>query len=312
MIFNSKTLLSLYIISFICILSCKNQPSHHTYLNRTELLQDSLYNYQISNEVNATIQYNDKKIETNNKSDVGLTYEIIKDSSTNYLLKITYDKLHVTLKDKEGEQEYDASNGANSSDRVEKLLGRLNGSSIYVTMDKKGSILNVTGTKEISDKLLSDMQAEDEYTKKTIREQISQLVGERFVKNNLEQTFRLFPDTGMRVGDSWTQKSIQASDIPLEAVSKYTLTDVKNDIAVIESESEVTSTNNGTTGKVMGLDVASNLKGSQTGTYKVDLKSGMLLSSESNTTLEGSIQVLGREVPLQIEMKREVQGKKIK
>lgn len=312
---------SKYVFCFftVCLfLSCKNSTTKKTFniyrsdtayhLKANILAPGEKYYYTITNETQTTIEYNDKKTESGNNIKVGLIYESIIDSAGDHLLKVTYDKLHLLLKKPEGEQEYEAA--ANSYDPVEKLLGTIKGSSLFISLNKKGDVINVKGSKEIADKVVASMQTFDPQIRKTLQEQVSQLIGETFIKNNLEQGFKLFPDTTISVGDSWTRKDVQSAGISYNALTTYTLESLNDTIAQIDTESEI-STGEGTASNIMGLSVITDLKGEQTGSIKVYTTSGIIVSNESTTSMKGTIQVMGREVPVKIKMKKNISAKRI-
>jgi hypothetical protein len=63
--------------------------------------------------------YQERKVENTNKSNIGLRYEVMNDSSNEYLLKVSYGKLHIFQKNKDEEKDMDASNASTSYDQVE-------------------------------------------------------------------------------------------------------------------------------------------------------------------------------------------------
>lgn len=314
----SKNFSLLIGISVLFLSSCKNSTTKkifHLFQSDTTVhIKASLpaigekYYYTITNETQTTIEYNDKKTESGNNIQVGLVYESTADSTGEHLLKITYDELHLLLKKPEGEQEYDAN--AASYDPVEKLLGIIKGSSLYVSLSKNGDVVNIKGSKEIADKVIASMQAFDSQVQKTLQEQVTQLVGEAFIKNNLEQGFKLFPDSAIKIGASWTRKEINSNGINYTASTKYTLESLEDQIAEVEVESEI-GTGEGVANNIMGLSVMTNLKGDQTGSITMNTATGIILSNVSAVSMNGTIQVMGKEVPITIKMKKEVKSKKI-
>lgn len=304
---------NLCILICTLVLSCKNNPTRHSesdpkYQLGLNLPADVKYYYTIINEMQTEVEYDGKKVETANKSELGLVYEISKDSLDNLLLKLIYDKFHIVLKDQNGEQEINAANGVSSYDPVGKILNNIVGSSLNVTLSPKGDVLQVTGSKQISDKILTALNAQDANTRKTVEQQISKLVGESFIKNNLEQGFKIFPDTAVYEGDSWQQKTSQTGEIKFDAITTYTLESVKKDVAHITSETTIDNPSN--TSNVMGYEVMSNMKGTQKGYFETDVKTGMLLKSESSTALNGSMQIMGREVPIEIKVMKTIKSEK--
>ena len=78
----------------------------------------------------------------------------------------------------------------------------------------------------------------------------------------------------------------------------FTLTDIRDQTAFIESEGTITSDS---VSKYMGNDVATDLKGEQKGEFQVETRTGMLVSARVTATVKGTLQVMDREIPLTIE-----------
>lgn len=131
---KKKVCWNLYVLGCLLTFSCKNKSNHHSesdpkYQLNLNLPAGVKYFYTINNEMQTEVEYEGKKIETANKSELGLIYEISRDSAGNHLLKLTYDKFHIVLKDQNGEQEINTSNGVTSYDPVGRILNNIIGSS---------------------------------------------------------------------------------------------------------------------------------------------------------------------------------------
>ncbi|MDX2048319.1 MAG: DUF6263 family protein [Chitinophagaceae bacterium] len=304
-----------FAVTCIFIFSCntnsgkKNTAGDEKHRLGLKLASGTKYYYTLNNQTQSELEVDGKEVNNSSKTEIGLFYDILKDSAGNFQLKITYDKLHITLKNKDGEEEFDAANGTGSFHPVEKMLGSIRGSLIYITLNPAGEVLQTSGTKEIAEKILASLNIRDEYGRKQVQDQLSKLVGEAFVKNNLEEGFKLLPDTAVSPGDSWSGKTVQSADIKFEALTTYTLVAVTKGIASINAESVLSSAEN--SASVLGYNVASSLKGKQTGEYKADAETGMLLSSKTKTSIEGTVQMMGREVPVSIKMIKEINAKKM-
>lgn len=310
----NKPLTLLLLVVCALVFACKSDINHHTagekkYHLGLHLRAGGKYYYNISNKTLITLEVNDKKIESSNESEIGLIYEILKDSADLFVLKITYDKLHVVLKKQDVETEIDGTNGNNSLDPVERVVGKIIGASIVITLNTKGDILNVTGYQELSDKLLAALPTQDLKTKEAVQGQLTQLVGGAFVKNNLEQGFKIFPDTAVFIGDSWMYKNKQSADEQLKLLTKYTLASINKDIATIEATSEINNT--GKNNNIGGYEVDTEVKGTQSGQFKADVATGMLQYATTKASMEGSVQLLGKEAPIIMKIKKEISGRKL-
>lgn len=305
----------LFAVAFSClfITCCKNEVHQHTAADKKyhfglHLESKATYYYTISNETRTKIEYNDKQTLTTGKSDIGLIYVIQNDSAGKYSLKLTYDTFHIVSGKDDDVKEITSSAG--SYDPVEKLLAGLKGASVNITMNAQGRILGMSGSKEIADKLLAGMNAFDPQSGKMAQELVSRLAGESFVKGNVVQAFEMFPDSAVHVGDTWRRDNSSLNDLHYDAVSIYTLASVADGIARIKSASTI-GTGKEAKMNLMGYDVTSNLTGEQTGAYEVDEKTGMVLKSQVEASMKGTLQILGKEVPVKINIARKVAAGKM-
>lgn len=300
-----------FLIHSLFFFSCKQQNHSATepkYRFSLHLKPGLKYYYTITNETATKLEANDNKIENTNNSTVGFIYETIKDTAGGFVLKITYDSVHIITKKGDAVTEVDAANAKNSIDPLEKMLGSLKGNSLFVTINNKGEVTSVNGYKEITDKLMSFIDVSNEAEKNTVTSQISGMLGEGFVKNNL-QGLDIFPDSDLYVDDSWTKQQTQSGALKLNLTTAYTLQSVKDSIAEIKSSSEVN--NNNTKTDMMGANAVVNFKGSEKGSFKTDLRTGMLLNQQSTVSVKGTVELNGTNLPVDIEMTKEVTARKI-
>jgi len=58
----------------------------------------------------------------------------------------------------------------------------------------------------------------------------------------------------------------------------------------------------------MGYKLNSSLKGFQKGEYEINIKSGMLENCNISANIEGTTQVVGRDIPINIDIKIKMKG----
>ncbi len=303
-----------FILTYLFV-SCKHKDhslNEEKYKLNLKIKATTKCYYNINNETDTYYETIEKEIENENNSEIGILSEIEpSDSTGNVSIKITFDKFRIKTKNQDNETQIDAGNTANSFDPVERFIGNIKGSSIIVTANKKGEVSSDKGIKVFTDSLLSKMAFTDENSKQQLKEQVSKLMEESLIKNNITQTFNLFPDTAIYEGDTWTKKEVtKSADFVLNAVTKYTLLSVDHGLAKIETKSEVSSTGNIEVNAI-GSNPSANLKGTQKGKLEIDIKTGLLLNSLSLTNISGEMQVMGRTVPIKIKIERKVKGKRL-
>ncbi len=298
-------------------LSCKIQPNsdrHFTdrndskvYRLRLNPVPGSKYHYDISNESELKFEAGDKKADNQNKSQVGVYYTVSKDSMGDYLFTMVYDKLHLSSKNNDTETEMDADSAGKSLDPVEKMLGELKSATVMATISPLGVVKSVTGYKELGDKIMAGFSASDSYARNIARTRWEQVIGKGIIKKNMDQLFNIFPDSAVHVGDRWKLSVSQKGEFSLNEKNSYLLKAIKDGVAYIESEGEMESDSTAT--NLVGYDVVASLKGRQKGVYEMETTTGMLLDCHIKAEIEGSIQLMGRDIPITMTSNIKMKGR---
>jgi uncharacterized protein DUF6263 len=267
------------------------------------------YYYNITNTTVVNFVVNGDKAENTNTVKARLFYEILKDTAGGFLVKMTFDNFDVEIKTPDSEKKMTTDNGPNSIDPVEKMLSLVKGSTLLVNINRKGQVTGVNGYKELTDKVMNGIALQNEADRRSMHDQMEEMFGEKFIRNNMEQGFGVLPDTAVYVGDSWTKKLTQLADIKLKINSTYTLASLKDNVAGIDATADINDTDSNVT--LMGYQANVNLQGNEEGSYKADVNTGMLISGISEIFIKGTVQIQYRDVPLSIKEKKVITVKKI-
>ncbi len=303
----------------IGVASCKTQGDSvsdsdkydpdKTYRLQLNPAAGSSYQYEITNETEIDLTVDDKKVENVNRSEVGLSYTIEKDSLGNFLFTMRYDTIHIYTKKNGDESEADAANAQMTLNPVEKMIGILKNATIVTTVTPGGEIKSMTGYKEVGEKIMAGFAPDDANSRRIAEGQWEKAVGEELVKKNMDQLFKIFPDSAVHLGDTWNLTSRQEGDLSLVVKGHYKLKAINSEIAIIESEGKIASISNATNGMGVGTTLAA-LDGEQKGQFEMEAKTGMLISCKIKARMEGTIQMAGREIPVVIETSVIMKGKK--
>jgi hypothetical protein len=301
-------------------LSCKTHPSsdrHYTdgdeskvYRLRLSPVPATRYHFDITNSSEVKIKVGEKQLDNLSRSTIGAVYKMDRDSAGHLLFSITYDKVHLLLKKDGTETEMDAANAAESYDPVEKMLGALQSARIEAVISPNGDVLSVTGYKELTDKMMVSFNYADEATRRTARSRLEQMVGDGIVKKNMDQLFKIFPDSAVHIGDRWKLSSQRKDEVNLHIKNTFQLKDIDDGVALITSEGEITSDSAVT--QLSGYAVNASLKGLQKGEYEMQTATGMLVSANITANVEGTMQVMGRDIPVTIGMTVKMSGRPLK
>lgn len=307
------------LLIFLCALSfcsCKllpgsdkriSDPEHTSYKLKLAPAAGSRYTYTIKNTTAYVMESDEKKIENTNESNVTVDYAIDKDTGNNYIMNMRYTDIKMHVKNGDAVTDADASQVSYASSPLEKMLGNVTDAHIQATVTQQGDVLSITGLAELKAALLARLDTNDRYARQVASTQLDKMIGEGLVRRNLDQLFRIFPDSVVRIGDKWKLDTKQAGDFGLAIKSFYVLKAINDDIALIEAQSEVQS--DPTQKTVYGGSAAVNLKGSQKATYTIQTKTGMLMNCRQSAVITGTIQAVGRELPISIHYDITIEGK---
>jgi len=303
----------------VLIISCKLQPDSDrsydkydeskVYKLQLSPVPGSVYTYEMINESETEMEVEGEEILNTNKSEVSLNYAVATDSSDNYVFTTTYEKIRLNTESGDTKTEADADNAMVSIDPVERMLDILKSTVIVATVTPNGEMKNVTGYKELEDKLMAGLEATDNHSRNMAKSQWEKIVEEGVVKNTMDQFFKIFPDSAIHIGDTWKLNSTHGGELPMLVKSNYTLKAINNEIAIISSEGIMTS--NRASNSIMGYaGVTANLKGEQKGEFEIETKTGMLINSSITASIEGNLQVMGKEIPITIKTSVKMKGRK--
>lgn len=308
-------------ISFIllpfCLVACKTQPNSNRDNdafdpNKMYKLQlnpaiGSSYYYDITNESEMEVEVDDKKTGNETKTTTGLSFKIDKDSTGDFSFTMQYDKLRFYSKTGDTEIDVDAAHAANSLDPIEKTLGIVKNTSMVASISPSGEVKSISGYKELGDKIIAGFAPADVAGKATAQVQWEKQVGNGMIKNNIRQLFKIFPDSMVHLRDTWKLTSQQEGDVSVLVKSTFTLKAINNDVAIISVAGNITSN----TEESENVNMRTDLKGEQEGEFQMETKTGMLISCNMKAVMNGTIKVMGRDIPVMIKTKLKMNGHRL-
>ncbi len=220
----------------------------------------------------------------------------------NRIVKITYDKFHIAIKKNEEEaDEYDSEKQEGELQLMDKVLKNITGSTI--TADKNGKLISNTGAKAISDKVIAALPDYNDGSNETIKNQLENFIGDKFVTDNIVQNLTLIPDSALAIGNTWTKHTDFVGEIPISTTVTYALEKVEDGIGIVHSSADFKNVIDKTI-SLLGITTTADLKGTIKGDYKILEKSGFLISAASETKITGTINVSNKDVPVSIIIKK--------
>ncbi|WP_257667638.1 DUF6263 family protein [Parapedobacter tibetensis] len=197
---------------------------------------------------------------------------------------------------------YDSDNPDGGTEEL-KAMSNMVGKSFLMEINEEGSVEKIEGLAEIISSI-GGQQAE----------LLKQSFGDSSMIQNMNQVTNIYPNKKVRVGDKWMKKfsGPVAGIMQSEATSDFSLSDIEGDLAILEMNGEMDfSKLEGGGGNPMLQGAEFKLKGTQTGTLEVDIKSGLPLQTKLKQAISGNLEVQGMQIPMTITSDITITGKKL-
>lgn len=271
----------------------KEGPAFNVLLNP---VPGSVYRYKVNNKTDVEATVNEQEVVSKNHSDMLISYTVAKDSAGDLALSMQYEKIKLHIQKDKEETELDADNASFSVNMLEKMLGGLKESKFDIYLKPNGMVKNIHGFSEAGDRVFRQLQFKNIEETRIARELWDKTIEANMVRQNINQFFRIFPDSSVHLREKWTITQAEQGEFKLKTATTYFVTAITEDKIFIESVAVISSGNEqaGTAGNT------ADIKGEQNGEYVLELKTGMLLSAKLSSDLSGTIKMQGIEAPLKI------------
>ena len=192
----------------------------------------------------------------------------------------------------------DSKNKADNSLDINKFFDCLIGKSLQIVVSTDGSVKIVTGFQPIMEDIQKVIASANE-TDRLITGMFLQTSFHEFaIKTNFEQSFKIYPDKEIKVGDSWSiDKSTSVSRITNNVINTYTLKSISEDIALID----VTVVS-----LMKNESLNRELKEEQKGEIKLNTKTGLPVQSSLSGNSKAIFNIQGIDVISEKEKKLNV------
>lgn len=217
-------------------------------------------------------------------------HSLVKENNPEYsLVEITYNRLAVETSTGMFSVVID-SDSDEENNPVNNALKTLINKPFYAKFSPQGDLLSIKGIKEVLDKVVNNLDVEDE-----MQQVYSNLINQSFGEENLTENFQQFnlsfPDYPVKMGDSWSyDQNANSSQFQLILQNTATLSGkVTNGYRIILKSEMSTPAENVI--NMEGFEAKMEMKGSQVGEIVVDPKTGISKSGMMSQELDGLINV---------------------
>jgi hypothetical protein len=247
---------------------------------RFNLAEGRTYRYDMK--VDMEMQMGERTM--GNGSEMNYTMQVLDNNGKTKTIRVRYDKVSMAMnmggQTLEFSSEMKAGDPSNPMNIAGNMLVAMKGKSFLMKVNERGKITEVTGFDEMAESMIGEMKISDQQ-KKMMMQSFKAQFNDAAVKEMFGQSFEIFPERPVKVGDSWTRKPAASAGTRQQITTTYTLRSINGATATLDTRSEV----------VAGEGAA---KGSGTGTLQVDMRTGLVTSGNFTQSLEGERKMSSR------------------
>lgn len=224
-------------------------------------------------------------IEMDMKMDMDLEFENTgQDNDSNYLMTVTYQAIKYQMK-AQGQLISFSTENSSADTLMDKVFSNIKGKSFDMKINKSGKIIEISKLDSLSAYLFGNMS--DSSRMKEFSELFNKNFGEESIRNNFGIFFGFYPENPVSVGDKWMNTTAVKSFFALTIENNYQLTSDKNDLYEINIQSNMKTDAKDEQVEIKGMQMKFNMKGTQTGSIKIDQKTAWISDSEIKQKITG-------------------------
>jgi hypothetical protein len=236
------------------------KPAEESVLLKFNFQKDKTYNYTMSFDVSQ------KRDDQSRGSKMKWNYDmrVIDEKAGLKTIKTTYKRIDMTMNmgneqtmEFSSEKEIDAMDFMQLPSRMFKIV---KGKSFTMQVNEKGEVVSVTGFDKISEAVVNESNVPEEM-KPMLRQNFQRQFNDDAVKQMFSQSFEVFPNKKVKVGDSW---KTETNLMKQEMATVYTVKNIKGNRVFLTGESKIKSAE----GKNAG---------NQTSKLIIDSRTGLLI-----------------------------------
>jgi len=250
------------------------------------------YSYRFNTEQSIKQTFNGQTIPVNTTVEMLMEMNVKEKSEEEVSVDYFYKEMVLNVSNPMMSIKYDSKNSADSSSVQEKLIAgffnSLIGKTMNVVFKPDGSVKSISGWSAI----LEDIQKNTASDNPAVQQMVNgfiQSFNEDAMKRMFEQSFKMYPDKEVNVGDSWNSDMLfTIAGMNSDIKNTYTLKSVSNDVALIEQVSDINIK--------PGAGMDGEMTGNQKGEISLNVKTGLPVSSTATQNTKGKIVAQGTEV----------------
>lgn len=263
-----KTKLIACIIAFLFI-AVQMADAKSKVLLRLNLQKGDNYQMTMTSDNNVNQEMMGQQMKIHQMMEFVMSYKVLDVlPDKNYVIEYSFDKMKLDM-DING-QKMSIDSDSTSDDQASNNIKEMTSMKLKFTMNPMGKIQSVEGIDGYMTKIAGNPQ---------LAQTLSMFANEENFKSSFGQYLGYFPENEVEVGSTWDSSILMPGLMNLGMDMHYIVKDIINDQIILGVDSNVNFDN---PIENNGMKIQMKTIGTQTGTMKVDLKSGFVGTTDIN------------------------------
>ncbi|MCZ4223945.1 DUF6263 family protein [Pedobacter rhodius] len=292
------------ILSVILCLLSLSAFGQKTYILKQEYPVGKKYSYAINSDQIINQKIDGKEISYIQNVGTDYIFNIKSLKGIDKTIQVTYKRL--TIKSVGMGNELILDSDKEEAGKPNPFSG-LKNAGFSMLLASNGTVKSISGVDKMVDSIAAKMTTDTAQLK-----QMKLSLGKQFnaevIRQTMESSLKIFPDKAVKIGESWVVNTKMQITMPIEAITTYTLKEVKDNVATISIKGSLISKGNFET---MGNKMQTDLKGMNIGDAQVDIRTGIILNSHTRTELYGKMKASEQDIDFDLEGINKIVGKEI-
>ncbi len=208
-------------------------------------------------------------------------------------VKITYHSVFFKQDGPMGKIEYNSSNPPAIVPPMAVGFAALVGKSFSMKISPHGHIKDVQGVGAMLTHMMEKLDLPEGHMRTSIEKQLRDQWGDEAIKEMMENTFAIYPDKPVGIGDSWTKRVIISRGFPMILDNTWKLKARKGGVAIIEASSIVKPNPEAAPIEMGPLRLSYDISGEQKGTMELQEATGWTIRAKLTQEFSGQANMEG-------------------
>ncbi|WP_196887228.1 DUF6263 family protein [Aureivirga sp. CE67] len=252
-------------------------------------------------EVDQKVQGMDINVKVKTSSTIG--FKVMDLKNDKYLMNCEYVSIISEIEAPQGKKTVDSENLV-PNDPTSKFYNLLKNEEFQIEISKHGRIISVKNLNGLVDRIFKKGEF-SEFDRNTLKQSFDENFGEEQIKSNMELNLKIYPESKVKVGDTWERNITQVSNTEIGMQNSYEFISSSKTENKIGVKGTLKSDANGSFFLSNGVYVKPQIEGNYDATIILDAKTGWIKKLTSTQHLKGETKVkytqegeVAMEIPL--------------